>query len=323
MDSLGGLLDAPRARGAFALRAGMRSPWSLRILAESPLTLLTVIRGEFWIVPDEGEALRLLPGDVAVTRAPAHYTVADTPETPPSIFIHPGQDCRDAAGNSLLEALTHGVRSWGNDPAGESLFLVGAYEHLSDISDRLLQVLPPVLCVRRADWDSPLIPLLADEVTRDEEGQAAVLDRLLDLLVTAVLKAWFAQQDERTPAWWRYQADRLVAAALRLMHEQPAAPWTVEGLAREVGASRAAFARRFQDVVGESPMAFLKHWRMALAADLLCQPGENVTSVSAKVGYATPYAFSAAFKRVRGLSPQQHRTAALAAKTGTPVSSPE
>mgnify|MGYP002828562766 CR=1 FL=1 len=176
MDSLGGLLDAPRARGAFALRAGMRSPWSLRILAESPLTLLTVIRGEFWIVPDEGEALRLLPGDVAVTRAPAHYTVADTPETPPSIFIHPGQDCRDAAGNSLLEALTHGVRSWGNDPAGESLFLVGAYEHLSDISDRLLQVLPPVLCVRRADWDSPLIPLLADEVTRDEEGQAATLE---------------------------------------------------------------------------------------------------------------------------------------------------
>jgi AraC-like DNA-binding protein len=78
-----------------------------------------------------------------------------------------------------------------------------------------------------------------------------------------------------------------------------------------VGASRAAFARRFQDVVGESPMAFLKHWRMALAADLLCQPGENVTSVSAKVGYATPYAFSAAFKRVRGLSPQQHRSAAL------------
>ena len=312
MDSLGGLLDAPRARGAFALRSTMRSPWSLRILAESPLTLIAVTRGSLWVVPDDGDALHLQPGDVAVTRAPDHYTVADGPETDPTIFIHPGQRCCDADGNSLLEALTHGVRSWGNDPAGDTTFLVGAYEHLSDISDRLLQALPPALMVSHSQWDSPLIPLLCDEMVKDEAGQAAVLDRLLDLLVTAVLKAWFAAQDAQRPAWWRYQGDRLVESALRLMHEQPAAAWTVDSLAREVGASRAAFARRFQDLVGESPMAFLKHWRMAMAADLLCQPDENVSTVAAKVGYATPYAFSAAFKRVRGISPQGHRNAARA-----------
>ena len=72
MDSLGGLLDAPRARGAFALRAVMRSPWSLRILAESPLTLLAGVVGEFWITPDGGEAVRVGPGDISVTRGPEH-----------------------------------------------------------------------------------------------------------------------------------------------------------------------------------------------------------------------------------------------------------
>ncbi|MCG6863180.1 MAG: cupin domain-containing protein [Chromatiaceae bacterium] len=35
--------------------------------------------------------------------------------------------------------------------------------------------------------------MLRDEVVKDEPGQAAVLDRLLDLLLTAVLKAWFSQ----------------------------------------------------------------------------------------------------------------------------------
>lgn len=50
---------------------------------------------------------------------------------------------------------------------------------------------------------------------------------------------------------------------------------------------------------------------MALAADLLCQPNETVGTVAEKVGYATPFAFSAAFKRVRDLSPQEHRAAAL------------
>jgi AraC-like DNA-binding protein len=55
-------------------------------------------------------------------------------------------------------------------------------------------------------------------------------------------------------------------------------------------------------------MTFLKNWRMALAADLLCMPDETVGTVADKVGYSSAFAFSAAFKRVRGISPQNHRT---------------
>ncbi|MEQ6888560.1 AraC family transcriptional regulator [Halomonas sp. CS7] len=312
MDTLGGLLDAPRARGAFALRTVMTPPWSLRIVAESPLTLVAGVAGEVWIVPDESEPVRIGPGDIAVTRAPVHYTVAHAPTMPPQVVIHPGQRCCDLAGYSVREEMTHGVRTWGNDPRGKTVFLVGAYEHLSDISDRLLRSLPPVLSLSRRDWASPLVQLLCDEVIIDEPGQAAVLDRLLDLLITAVLKAWFARQGAQRPAWWRYQGDRIVENALRIMHDHPAHPWTLDTLALETGASRSSLARRFHDLVGEPPMTFLKNWRLALAADLLCQPDETVGSVADKVGYATPYAFSAAFKRVRGVSPKAHRARALA-----------
>ena len=313
MDMLAGLLDAPRARGAFALRNVMSSPWSLRILAESPVTLIAGVSGELWVVPDDGEPARIGPGDIAVTRAPDHYNVSDSPTTPPIVVIHPEQRCCDLEGNSVLESMTHGIRTWGNDPDGSTVFLVGAYEHLSDVSDRLLRALPPVLSLSHADWESPLVPLLCEEVVKDEPGQAAVLDRLLDLLLTAVLKAWFAKQDARRPQWWRFQGDRIVERALRIMHDDPAHPWTLDKLAAESGASRASLARRFHDLVGEPPMTFLKNWRMAMAADLLCQPDETVSTVSEKVGYATPFAFSAAFKRVRGLSPQEHRTSALSA----------
>lgn len=309
MDTLGGLLDAPRARGAFALRAVMRAPWSLRDLADSPLTLIAGVAGKLWLVPDEGDSLLIGPGDIAVIRTPVHYNLADTADAVPQLIIHPGQNCCDQQGNSLHDSMMHGVRTWGNDADGSTLFLVGAYEHLSDISDRLLRALPPVLSLSHDDWESPLVGLLCDEVVKDEPGQAAVLDRLLDLLVTAVLKAWFAQQDSNRPEWWRYQGDRIVERALRVMHDNPAHGWTLQSLAAEAGASRASLARRFQDLVGEAPMTFLKNWRMALAADLLSQPDESVSSVAEKVGYATPYAFSAAFKRVRGVSPQAHRKA--------------
>jgi AraC-like DNA-binding protein len=308
MDTLGGLLDAPRARGAFAMRNVMSSPWSLRVLAESPLTLIAGVSGESWVVPDKGEPVPIGPGDIAITRAPDHYNVADSPTARPNVIIHPGQRCCDVEGNSVLEAMTHGVRTWGNHPDGSTVFIVGAYEYLSDISDRLLRALPPVLSLSHADWESPLVSLLCEEVVKDEPGQAAVLDRLLDLLVTAVLKAWFARQDSSRPEWWRFQGDRIVGRALRIMHDKPAHPWTLGELAAEAGASRASLARRFHNLVGESPMTFLKNWRMAMAADLLCQPDETVSTVAEKVGYATPFAFSAAFKRVRGLSPQEHRT---------------
>ncbi|MEL7297651.1 MAG: AraC family transcriptional regulator [Pseudomonadota bacterium] len=312
MDTLGGLLDAPRARGAFSLRCTMSSPWSLRILAESPLTVIAGITGDVWIQPDDGDAIHVGPGDIAITRAPALYNVAESPDAAPNIFIHPGQDCRNAEGESLLDELMHDTRTWGTDPNGNTVFIVGAYEHLSDISDRLLNALPPILTLSRSDWESPLVPLLCEEVIKDEPGQAAILDRLIDLLVTAVLKAWFAQQESNAPDWWRHQGDPVVAQTLKAMHDDPARSWTLDTLSSAVGTSRASLARRFHEVIGEPPMTFLKNWRMALAADLLCQPNQSVSTVAYQVGYATPYAFSAAFKRVRGISPQQHRASAAA-----------
>jgi AraC-like DNA-binding protein len=73
--------------------------------------------------------------------------------------------------------------------------------------------------------------------------------------------------------------------------------------------SRATLARRFAELVGEPPMAFLTTWRLALAADLLREPGATIGAVAQQVGYASPFALSAAFKRVRGVSPKEHRAA--------------
>jgi AraC-like DNA-binding protein len=311
MDAFGGLLDGPRARGAFALKTVMSPPWSLRILAESPMTVLAVVKGHAWVAPDGGEPVRLGVGDVAVTRAPGHYSVTDDPGGPTTVVIHPGQRCESPEGESMEEQMSLGVRKWGNDPDGSTVMLVGAYESPGDISDRLLRALPPVLSLANDQWDSPLVSLLCDEVEKDQPGQAAVLDRLIDLLLIAVLRAWFTRPEAEAPAWYRSQSDPIVGRALEIMHDNPARPWTVASLATEIGVSRAALSRRFHDVVGEPPMAFLTQWRLALAADLLCEPDATVGSVAEKVGYSTPFALSTAFKRVRGVSPQEHRARAM------------
>lgn len=73
--------------------------------------------------------------------------------------------------------------------------------------------------------------------------------------------------------------------------------------------SRAGFARRFSELVGEPPLGYLTGWRMALAADLLRRPDANVAAVARRVGYGDSFAFSTAFKRVRGARPSEHRAA--------------
>ena len=306
-DEFSSLLEGPRARGAFTLRGLLASPWSLRIEANSPLTVISMIRGKACLSHDNGESVELVPGDVAVTRAPGHYTVSDKPNRAPTIFVYPGQDCRAPDGRSLFEEMMLGTRTWGNDPDAESLMLVGSYESMSDVSDRLREALPPLLWVKNEEWESPLIPLLNDEIARDAPGQAAILDRLLDMLLIAIVRKWFDRKETQELPWYEAKGDRIVGRVLKMIHKDPAQAWTLNSLAAKVGVSRAALARRFQDVVGQSPMAFLTQWRLALAADLLNEPEETLDTIAERVGYSSAFSLSSAFKRVRGISPKEHR----------------
>jgi AraC-like DNA-binding protein len=231
--------------------------------------------------------------------------VADDPTSTPQVVIHPGQRCTTSDGRDLHDAMDLGIRTWGNRRDGAMLMVVGVYQMPGEISRRLLSVLPAVLSVP-AD-ESPLIPLLAEEAGRDNPGQEAVLDRLLDLLLISTLRAWFARPDGGGPAWRRAAGDTVVGQALRMLHDEPARPWTVAELAAATGISRAALARRFTERVGVPPMTYLTSWRLALAADLLREPDATVAAVARRVGYATPFAFSSAFKRVRGVSPRDYR----------------
>lgn len=312
MDSIGGILDGPRARGTFVLRSSMCPPWSLRVEDRAPLTILTVARGSAYVVPDAGAVLRLDEGDVALIRGPEPYAVADDPATPPQVIIAPDQSCSEPDGTEIRGMSDMGIRTWGNDPAGETVLLSGTYQLECEVSSRLLGALPPMLRIDSEELSAPLVDYLEQETVKDDPGQEALLDRLLDLLLITVVRSWFARSDTEAPGWYGAHGDPVVGPVLRLLHNAPERPWTVASLASSAGVSRAALARRFTSLVGEPPMTFLTNWRLTLAADLLREPGNTIDSVARDVGYGSPFALSAAFKRVRGVSPKQHRETVLA-----------
>ncbi|WP_433599518.1 AraC family transcriptional regulator [Nocardia sp. CA-135953] len=307
MDALASLLEGPRARGAFVMCSLLDPPWSLRIQDRAPLTVVSMVRGTAWIMTDAAgsKPRQVSAGDIAIFRGPDPYTVADDPATAPQIFIDPGNITKTADGEILCETLSLGVRQWGTDADGATLMVTGTYESAGAASQRLLRALPPVIILQRGDFDTRLLDILVDEAIKDEPAQGVVLDRLLDMVLIAALRAWFARND--APAWYHAYSDPLVGKALRLLQHNPGHGWTVASLAEAVGVSRAALARRFTDLVGEPPMAFLTEWRLALAADLLQESDATIESIARQVGYGSAFALSTAFKRHFGVSPRDHR----------------
>lgn len=302
------------------IRACFEPPWAVRIADEAPVSVMIMEREEAWLVPEGargadgspggGAEPRLLrPGDVAIARGPGHYRVAGTPETEPFAEIGPGQRCTSLNGAPEGHYAALGMRAWGRRD-GSVRMLIGTYQMRGEITGRLLDALPPLLVLPTQVWDCPLTPFLAAEISKDEPGQEVVLDRLLDLLLIAALRAWFSRPEAEAPAWYRAMGDPVVGPVLRLLQDDPAHPWTVASLAAGAGVSRAALARRFTELVGEPPMTYLTGWRLAVAADLLRDSDLTIAAVARKVGYGSAFALSGAFKRVYGISPQEHRTGA-------------
>ncbi|WP_171060043.1 AraC family transcriptional regulator [Streptomyces montanus] len=315
MDPLSILLDGVRARGAFVLRTVQNPPWSVQVRDRAPLSVVAILRGRPWVVPSAGDAVRLDAGDIAIMRGPDAFTFADNPRTPIQVVVQPGPRRTTSAGMELPEVADMGVRTWVNgkrtcdDGAdGSSVLLIGKYRGRGEIATHLLSALPPLLVIpRAAHVESALVSLLAEETVRNEPGQDLVLDRFLDLLLVASLRAWFSRPDAEAPAWYRANGDPVVGTVLRLIHGHPGHPWTVAALAGRTGVSRATLARRFTDLIGMPPMAYLAGWRIDLAADLLRESDATIDSVARQVGYGSAFALSTAFKRARGISPQRYR----------------
>ncbi|WP_232663808.1 AraC family transcriptional regulator [Pseudonocardia sp. TRM90224] len=306
MDVFEDLLGEVRAQRAMLGRSVFTPPWAIRYAVPAALSLTVFLRGDGWVRRGEAEPVRLRAGDVAVVRGGEPFVVADTPGTPVGITVLSDTECRidgvDVAAKTAL-----GPRTWGTHPDGAAALLVGAYGVAHAGALRLVEALDPVVVVPAAD--DPALAMLAAELSLDAPGQAVVLDRVFDLLLVRTLRAWLV---ESAPGWYRAWSDPVIGRAVRALHEQPQRPWTVAALAEEAGVSRAALARRFTDLVGEPPIAYLTQRRMALAADLLTDPGATVSAVARKVGYADAFSFGVAFKRTLGVSPGSYRRAGAA-----------
>ena len=194
--------------------------------------------------------------------------------------------------------------------------LCAHYEHDPAVTTQVLASLPAVVHVRADNGGGCLddtVRLLARELAHPQVATAVVLDRLVDVLLVQLLRAWLAAKPALPEgSWLGVLGDPLVAEALTKIHREPARAWTTATLAAEVNASRATLSRRFPAAVGQGPGAYLVRWRMNLAALRLRDTDDALETIARSVGYTSVHAFSRAFSRDRSQPPGRYRAASRA-----------
>ena len=315
-DLLSELLRSVRLTGALYYRVSTSTPWpAIRVPIGSSLvsafdsrtrtvvSFHVVVEGSCWTGREGHEPIRLQAGDVVVyPKGDAYFLAHQRGQLPPP---------PDPA--ALIKLLTD-VSSATVAPrfsfgAGEdrTTFVCGFLGCDPRPFDPLLDALPPLLRVRRTGYRlAPLIDLALAEV-ETAPGSTSVRERLSESMFLETVRLHLTSSNDLD--WLDGSPDRLVGRAMALLHTDLARPWTLDLLARDVGASRSVLAERFTALVGEPPMHYLTQRRIQAAAGLLTEGSTTVSAIAHAVGYHSEAAFSRAFKRSRGVAPAAWRQA--------------
>ncbi|WP_318306594.1 AraC family transcriptional regulator [Amycolatopsis solani] len=250
-----------------------------------------LMRGTCWLI-GHGDPVPLRPGDIVLTSAGAEHGLSPVPCALADLTLVAPGPLPPSPGPVSFE------------------FLCGAYRLDRGRAPQYLRALPDLIVLTPDHDRDPglrsLVDLLAEDVTTDRPGSAATRRALLDLVLVQALRQWHERDGT---SGWPAVTHPGIAAALREIHENPQLPWTVGRLSEVAGMPRTAFSRTFTTTVGRPPMTYLTTWRLGRAARLLRETDASLARIAPQVGYATEFAFSAAFRREYGVAPGRFRTA--------------
>jgi AraC-like DNA-binding protein len=298
MDVLSDVISAMRTGRPHSTLTRKRAPWSSWFEPFPGAGFHVVLQGSCWLLPSHSDPVPLGVGDVVFLRPrAAEHGVADSPAP--------------SARPTRRERLTD-PDSGMTDEDAEVVLLCGAYRLDQSMPHPLLAELPEFIHLPARVGRHPRLrattDLLGAELERPGHGSDVVVPALLDTLLLYILRAWYDEQAHRAPSGWAAAlADASISVALRDIHDDPAHPWTVEELAARAGLSRAAFAKRFAQLIGRSPLAYVTWWRMTTAARALRNTDAPLAAIATGAGYTSEFAFAKAFKREFGIAPGGYR----------------
>lgn len=299
-DPLGEVLHALRMSGVFYTRSQFTEPWGLELPAMTGCLMFHVVTAGRCLLHVEGDDQphTLQPGMFVLVPHGEGHRLLSAPDAPADNIF----DLHREQVTERYEVLRHG------GGGAKCNMICGAVRFDQPAAERLVRLLPRHIAVDT--WQSPqsesmqnTLRLMAAEVETMRPGGETIVTRLADILVIQAIRAWMAQDPAARVGWLGALHDPQVGRAMLLVQREPGRAWSVAELAGAVAMSRSAFAARFTELVGETPMQYVRRWKMHHAAAWFREQDLTVSEAARQLGYESEASFSRAFKRVMGVSP--------------------
>jgi AraC-like DNA-binding protein len=264
----------------------------------SGIKCYAVISGQCWLtVETVPEPVLLSDGDCFLLPRGLPFCLStDLSLTPMDFFA-----CKDS-----LKALIPSA-----PPENGGRYIVGGYFGVTGgPAEELLSALPPIVHIRKEADKTTMrwsLECMRQELASPQPGGKIIAQQLAYMMLVQALRLHLAEGAKGGLGWFFALADKQMNSAIAAMHDQPGHRWTLQLLAERVGMSRSAFAQRFKQTAGSTPMEYLTRWRMLLAADRLRSTSDSVSSIALSLAYDSESAFSKAYRRVMGCSPRSSR----------------
>lgn len=282
MEILSDVLKSLRVSGSVYFCDQVEAPWRKEFRDTSTAAFHLVRCGSCWVVMGK-QVEQLGPGDL--------------------VFIGPGIDHTLAS-----ESPQDGTASQG----GSTLLLCGYCSFASDALTPLKDIFPETTIVREEElhqhpWLKSTFDQLSAEYMAQNPGTEIIVNKLTEVILVELLRINFGRQEQ--PTFLAALHDKRISKALQLMHGSPQETWTIELLAKQIGMSRAAFAKRFRQLVGEPVFTYLSQLRVQKAKELILSTNLPVDDIALSIGYESERAFTKTFAKYVGMTPKQYRKA--------------
>ncbi|MBX5331871.1 AraC family transcriptional regulator [Rhodococcus sp. 1R11] len=302
MDPLSELLRLAEVSAHISAGLIGRGRWSVAFDAPVGVKFNAVLRGHC-VLRSGNDIIELKAGDCFLLSASRPFVIATDLDALPR-----------PAGEvfSLLDTDGTAHIGGGRDNYEDCVSLIGGrFDFGTRARALLIDQLPPVLHISSDRPEAATIrssvALINTEMRSREAGAEIVAESVALAMLVGVLRMQVVSGPRVARGLLGGLHNPIVAAAIALIHAQPAHRWTVGELASATSVSRSTLASHFMSAVGVGPLGYLTSWRMELAAHRLRQGTDPISAIADSVGYSSDSAFSVAFKRVIGESPDAFR----------------
>ena len=225
------------------------------------------------------------------------------------VVQHPGQPPLHITQPSLLFYPRPLARRFVSDKRHGATLACAQLQFEGGADNPLAGAMPDIVCVplQQIPGAAAILELLFAEAFSNYCGREALLDCLFEAVFIQLLR-YLMEAGQLQGGMLAGMSHPRLRRALVAMHDQPAAAWTLDELARLCGMSRSVFAGSFRSTLGCTPGTYLQGWRISLAQQLLRQ-GLPLKLIADRVGYGSEAALSRAFKAHSGQTPRAWKQA--------------